>query len=410
MNLCGESGVMAARSSPAIHPARSALLGRDFLLLLGCTLLAFANFSPLLSVLPLWSADGGTGHGGLGGITGVMMAATVAVQIFVLPWALRRFRLRPMLAVGGLLLGAPTLAYAASPDLTWVLGVSLVRGVGFGIFVVAGSAMVAELVPAPQRGRAVGLYGIAVGAPYVLALPVAVHVAQAGDFIAVFGATGLLSMLIAPLTALMRTSSPEVVPRTAQREAPYSWPLRALAAPWAALFATACAMGGATAFIALALPGPGAPAALLVLSLAVIAGRWGAGIAADRIGIGRLTLPGLLVGVVGMAGLAAAAGAQTHAEVIAVTAAALYGLGFGIVQNDTLVAMFHRAGPGGNGAASTVWNTGYDAGAGVGAVFVGLLAAALGIAGAFAATALAMVLIAPLLWTDSRRFAGRTQQ
>ena len=31
-------------------------MGRDFLLLLACTLLAFANFSPLLSVLPLWSA------------------------------------------------------------------------------------------------------------------------------------------------------------------------------------------------------------------------------------------------------------------------------------------------------------------------------------------------------------------
>ncbi|HEY2195733.1 MAG TPA: hypothetical protein VGH76_25990 [Actinomycetospora sp.] len=62
-----------------------------------------------------------------------------------------------------------------------------------------------------------------------------------------------------------------------------------------------------------------------------------------------------------------------------VSGAGLVGLGFGGVQNDTLVTLFTRAGPGRSGPASSVWNTAYDTGTGIGAT---TLAAVLGAAGA----------------------------
>src|SRR5690625_4527487 len=73
-------------------PRHGSLGGRDFLLLLAGTLFTFVNFAPLLTVLPMWTASGETGHGGIGAITGTMMAATVAVQ-FLMPWILARFSL-----------------------------------------------------------------------------------------------------------------------------------------------------------------------------------------------------------------------------------------------------------------------------------------------------------------------------
>ncbi|RNL86454.1 MFS transporter [Halostreptopolyspora alba] len=390
-------------------PQHGSLFGRDFLLLLTATLLTFANFAPLLTVLPMWTARGETGHGGIGAISATMMAATVAVQ-FLMPWILASVGLRAVLAVGALLLGAPTLGYLASSDLSWVLAVSAVRGVGFGMVVVAASALVVELVPAPRRGRASGLYGIAVGVPYVLVLPLSVWHVQHAGFGAVFAVATVAGVLIAPLMAAM--SRPRSGARAIREEGSSAvaherptWVLRPLAGPWVALLGTAVAMGGVTAFLALALPNA-APPALLVLSLGIMVGRSGAGVFADRAGYGRVTLAGMACAALGLAGIAAAA-TGVGSVALVTSAAALYGLGFGTVQNDTFVVMFQRAGPRGGGAASTVWNVGYDAGTGLGSVIVGGLAAAVGIAGSLALTAGAILLLAALLWACSRPGAGK---
>ena len=190
------------RTDPADPRSPTGLDGRDFLLLIVATLGTFSNYAPLLSVVSLWSAEGGRGHGGVGAATGVTMATTVGIQL-VMGRLLRRYGLRRILAAGALLLGLPTFAYPVSSGLEWVLAVSAVRGVGFGMVAVAGSALVAELVPPGQRGRAVGRYGIAVGLPQVVCLPAGVWCAQQFGFTAVFVVTGAASVLAAPLAGLM---------------------------------------------------------------------------------------------------------------------------------------------------------------------------------------------------------------
>jgi predicted MFS family arabinose efflux permease len=145
-----------------------------------------------------------------------------------------------------------------------------------------------------------------------------------------------------------------------------------------------------------------AAAALFVLSATMITGRWAAGWLSDRFGTGRLLVPSVLACATGMAGFAAAvAGAPVWP--VSLTAATVYGLGFGALQNDTLVVMFARTGPGGSALASTVWNSAYDAGTGIGSVSIGLLAGALTMGGAFTVTAVAIAAVAPLAWTCARR-------
>lgn len=380
------------------------LAGRDFLLLLAATLGTFSNYAPLLSVAPLWVVQGGGGHGAAGATTGVTMGTTVAAQL-CMDWVLRRFSRRGVLGVGALLLGVPAFGYALSSSAPWVLGLSAVRGAGFGMITVAGSALVAELVPAPARGRAVGWYGVAVGLPQVVCLPLGVFVAQNYGFTPVFLATGALGVLAVPLVAAMpsgrRTTGGRAVhgpKRTAvERIGP-------LAGPWAMMLVSACALGGVTTFLPLALDNPrAAPTALFALSAMVIAGRWTAGVVSDRSGSGRLLVPSLLCCAVGMAGFALATGIKADVATVAVAAAVAYGVGFGALQNETLVVMFRRAGTTSHGTASMAWNMALDAGTGIGAVGVGLGSQSLDVSWAFAAIALLIAVVLPIAWAAARR-------
>ncbi|QFG22064.1 MFS transporter [Actinomadura sp. WMMB 499] len=385
--------------------ASTGLGGRDFLLLLAATLGTFTNYAPLLSVAPLWTAEGGAGNGGAGAATGVTMGTTAAVQL-CMPWILRRFHLRAVLAAGSLLLGVPTFGYLLSSSLGWVLAVSAVRGVGFGMVAVAGSALVAELVASAYRGRAVGWYGIAVGLPQVVFLPLGVWTAGNLGFAPVFVITALASLLAVPLVAAMSG-------RRATEDAPAAAPasgaprLRPLTGPFTALITAACALGGITTFLPLTFEDPAvAPVALFAVSAAAIAGRWAAGTWSDRAGAGGLLVPGVVASALGMGGFAAAAGMGAGGFAVAIAAAVAYGLGFGALQNDSLVVMFRRAGPSGAGTASTAWNFAYDAGTGIGAVAVGWSAHALDMHGAFAVTAVLIAAVVPVALSDARREAA----
>ena len=74
---------------------------------------------------------------------------------------------------------------------------------------------------------------------------------------------------------------------------------------------------------------------------------------------------------------------------VVILGAALFGIGFGILQNTSLHLMFETAGPNGYGAASAIWNVAYDAGLSIGALAFGLLGAdyALGVSAALVAIA-----------------------
>lgn len=384
------------------------LADRGFLLLLAASLGAFSNYAPMLSVVPLWSADGGSGPAGVGAATGVTMAATVAAQV-CMPWLLRRFSLRALFALGATLLGAPTLAYVASSDLGWVLGVSAVRGAGFGMVAVAGSALAAELVTVEKRGRALGWYGVAVGLPQVVCLPLAVWSLEVVGFAPVFVASAVLCLVAVPLVVAIPPHASEehdeeaaVAGRSFRQR--WLW----LTSPWLVLVTSACALGGVTSFLPLALEG-GTTAAtgLFVLSAAAIVGRWAAGWLADRLGAGRLLLGSVAASALGMGGFAAAVSGSPATLLVTTLAAVTYGAGFGVLQNDTLVVMLERSGPGGSGTASTAWNMAFDAGTGAGAVLVGVAAVAVTVGGAFLLTAGLIAAALPFAWLSSRAVASR---
>lgn len=357
---------------------------RSFTLLLVATVGTFAGYSTLLPVVPLWAQAGGAGSAGAGATTAVFMLFTVATQL-VMPWLLSRFGIRELLVCGSAIMAVLSVVFAASAQLWVLLAVSAGRGVGFGLVTVTSSLLIAVLLPEAERGRGSGRYGAAVGLPNIVGLPAGVwlteHVGHREVFL-IAGLAGLLGTLVAMLVRVPGERS-----GADRRPSRSRVPAMALFLPATALITTAVASGGVVTFLAVALTSSALTSwALFAFGLFMIIGRWTAGVWADRYRRPVALRVGVVVGALGIVGIAATVAGGP--AVAALAGAAMFGAGFGAVQSDTLIILFQRAGSRRIGEASAVWNIAYDAGFGIGAIGVGALAAVADFGLAFAATAL----------------------
>lgn len=380
--------------------------------MIAATAISLCGFAAVLPLVPLWASHGGAGEFGAGSTTAAFMLTTVLTQI-AMPWLLERGGYRWAFPVGSLILGLPTPLFALTTDLGPLVAISAVRGIGFGMVSVAGTVLAARLVPQHQVGRATGYYGLAVGLPQVLILPGGVALALNIGFTTAFWIIGLCSLVGAALAGGIwfadggrnrpalrsddrsRRNAPE-----ASKGAPL---MRALLAPLALMLLTASSAGAIITFLAIPLEQAAwlVGGALAAYAMAVVVGRWSAGMLHDRHRRTLLLLPGMLCAVLGMAlvtvGLwSVENGPGPGTAVLVLLGSAVFGLGFGAVQNETVTLMLNRAGPAGYGRASAVWNIGYDAGAGAGAMGLGLVIQLLGYGPAFAITAVALLAVLPL--------------
>lgn len=375
-------------------PATSLLRLPALRALLGQTFLAFTSFFLTLSALPSWAVQGGAAVETAGVVTTAMLTATVLTQTLV-PLAAARLGTAPVLAAGLVMLGAPTPLLLVSQDLVWLSVVSVVRGAGFAVVTVLGAALTARIAPPARRGEAVGVYGLVVAVPNLLAVPGGAALTLAGRF-DVVALVGLAPLLALPLVVAVARGDGSAGP--ADGGGPPGPVNRTevlgLAVPAVMLLVVTLAGGGMFTFLPIAASdGVRAVLALAAFGVASAACRWGSGLLADRVGT-RLLLPaGQVAAVVGCAGVAA--GLASDAAAVLVLAALVFGVGYGAVQNLTLVEAF--AGTRRHGAASAVWNASFDAGTGLGALAVGLLAAGAGIPGAFLACALLVAASLPLV-------------
>jgi len=363
--------------------------------LVGATTLGFASYCLTLASLPAYAVAGGTGVTTAGAVTTVFLLVTIAVQMTV-PALTARFGIGPVLAAGLVALGAPSPLYVLDDGLGWLCAVSAVRGAGFAVLTVLGSTLAALVAPPERRGESIGLYGLAIAVPNLVAVPAGVALVLAGHsaWVAWLAASPLLALPLVP--RLVRT-----VPAAPTRggESSRQAALAALA-PSSVLFVVTLAGGAVVTFLPIERPdGALATTALLLFGITGALTRWRAGVLADRLGH-RLLLPvAVLVGAVGL--LLVAAG-LTAGAVPVLLGAAVFGAGFGAAQNLTLLAAFGRAGSHGTTTASALWNASFDAGTAVGALVPGLVAAGVGLPWTYAILAAALAVVLPLARAATR--------
>ena len=263
----------------------------------GAEFTSLTSFFLLLSVMPMLAAAAGASSSGAGLITGSLLLGTVAAEA-VAATAIRRFGYRMVVAAGAVLLGGPALAMLAREPQAVMVGVSLVRGLGFGLCGVATGALTAKLLPPERRGEGLGLLGLVTGVPAIVALPAGVwlaghHLAAAAA--AVAAVTGLL-----PLAAIRwLPGGREARPAARAGRMPGtrgSGRMAGTALRLPLIFAAATiAAGVLDSFLPLAkgIPSNLSSAALLVQAIIATLSRWQAGKRGDRYGHARLLIPAL---------------------------------------------------------------------------------------------------------------------
>lgn len=365
--------------------------------LVAMTLTGFSGYAALLSVAPLWAVHGGAGTSGAGLVNGVLLLFTVLTQLLV-PGALRRFGWAAVLTAGMALMGAPALLHVLSDELVPILLVSAVRGVGFGVLTVTGSAAVAALVGSERRGEAIGVYGLAVAVPNLLLLPAGPWVAENVGFAVVF-VVAALPVVGIPAARRLAAALPEDPPDLGAESpgevggAAYLPLLR----PTLLLLSVTLAGGAAVTFVPQMVSGEGlAAGGLLVMGVVAALARWRAGLLADRFGAQRFLWP--LVVTTGVSTALVARSVLDPDDTSAwlfLLAVALLGLAYGSLQNLTLVVAFASVGRQHRNRASAVWNVGFDAGTALGSVAVGVIAGAASFTTAFVVVACLAVAVLP---------------
>ncbi len=381
------------------------LITRPLLLRFVSIIGSSSSFYLPLSVVPLYAKSAGA-DASAGFATGVLLLTTVGVELLT-PRLVARTGYRLALSLGLVCLGLPALALLAPPDLAVLVAVSAVRGAGFAVVTVAGGTLTASLIPAQRRGEGLALTGVVSGVPALACLPLGVWVSARWGFAPVFVATAaaaLLALAAVPYlpdrkVAYRKTGGHGAATSSAAHGILPALANASLTRPAALFSASTMAAGVLVTFLPLAIAQRSAAVvtfALFAQPAAATLSRLAAGRFGDRHGHTSLLYPGIGLAAAGMAAIAA-----TGTPALVIGGAAVFGAGFGLLQNATLALMYAQTGRDGYDAVSALWNAAYDAGMGVGAIGMGLVAGSLGYPVTFLVTA-AVVLAALFL-------AGRKQ-
>jgi predicted MFS family arabinose efflux permease len=341
--------------------------------LIGVTVLGFASYCFTLASLPVYAVAGGAAESTAGVVTAAFLAVTIAVQLMV-PTLTARFGVGSVLVAGLLAMGLPAPFYVLGDSVEWISALSAVRGAGFAVLTVLGATLAAQVAPPERRGESIGLYGLAIAVPNLIAVPAGVALVLDGHiaWVSWLAASPVLGAFLVPRLVRSMAPQPGPGPSGTRRAA-----VAAALAPSLVLFVVTLAGGGLVTFLPIERPdGVLATVALLLFGITGAVTRWRAGLLADRMGSRRLMPLALVVSAMGMVLTAAGLWAGPAWVLIG---AAVFGAGFGATQNLTLLAAFARAGVSGTTTASAMWNIAFDAGMAVGALALGFLAAGIGL-------------------------------
>jgi predicted MFS family arabinose efflux permease len=362
----------AAEAPPARESLRRSTLS---LLVLAVTVAVFLNLAIFQAVIPVEVARSGGTRIEVGEATSLFSVGTVICELLTVVLA-TRISMAVLLAAGVFVMGAGTFGYVfAGASIPALLALTAVRGGAFGVNVVATSYLVAAYAVPGGRGRALGVYGLAVSLPATFGISLGLVIQSAlGPNLAYITGAIPAALAGAGFAAVIRRSPPPPVARPAFRLAalPPLLPVAAVIALITMTYGALLSFGPAL----VAADGPGAaPLLFLVFGVARAAARPVAGIACDRWG----AMPVALASALALAAGGAVLG-WWPGTVALVAGSGLYGAGLGGISNAGYVAMLDRTDDSGQALASATWSLAFDGGVALGGAGFAAVAQAQGVA------------------------------
>lgn len=357
--------------------------------LLGAIVLMFCSVFIGVAIAPI-AADAAGRSADAGLITGLFSAATVATQLWMPRMLHSRHSSRILQAAFVLLVisNVPFMAWSESSAL--LFAGSAARGVGFGVTAVMASLLVANLAEPTRRGEMLAYFGVAATIPGIVAPPLGLYLQTAFGLTvpSALSALSALGGLFVAVTLVLRTGD-------ARRVGGLLGALRSRSVllPFLVSAAANAAFGGLISFVPLVLTEGGVESAsLFFLGTGIwrAVARWQSSRLADRRRPVSLLTAGPLFAMPGAVALAAGSGVWLLA------AAALLGVGLGIIQNISYLAMLDAVESHSFGLVATLWNISLDGGVMVGALGLALLEQAASVTAVMWTLALIFAAGAPL--------------
>jgi MFS family permease len=307
------------------------------------------------------------GLGGTSSQIGLIIGLFAFMAMILRPpsgWLIDTRGNRPVLLAGMAIFLLASLGYILTPSVQGILALRLFHGMGMGLFPTAATVVVAELAPPARRGEAMGWFGFANSLAFVAGPTAGLAVVGGAGYTSLFllaagvAAMGIVCILLLPHVG----RRPVAAKRLPRLRDVFSRPALL---PSSILLFLYFPYGTLVAFIPLIATGRGLGNPGLfyaVYALAMLLVRSKAGEISDRRGRAAVIIPGMVVAALAMMVLG-----LTSGPVGVLVAAAIFGVGFGMVQPTLMALTTDRVPAEERGKAMgtfyTAWELGIAAGA-----------------------------------------------
>ncbi|MBC7262121.1 MAG: MFS transporter [Chloroflexi bacterium] len=349
------------------------LWSRDFILLLGSTLLIWGSFYFILPTLPLYVVQRLHGNPAQVGLLSGMLGITAVIARPLSGWAADRWGRRPVQLLFLLLFAVVVLTYNFATSMAMLVLIRLLHGIPFGAATTAGMTVAADLVPASRRGEGIGYYALAQTLSMAVGPVLAFAILGGGHFSRLFLTTSLIAFAALMLAWAIRH------PPVRNAHASFSWQsIFEMRVGWLALTALFIALGysGIVSFVTLygeQLHVGNAGLFFTLYALGMMLARPGTGQAFDRRGPAPVVAGGLAILFLAYLLLALWRTAMGF-----LCAGLLYGVGYGAVVPSIQAMAVNMVPAVRRGAANATVFSIFDIGMSVGPYLLGLLAQAMG--------------------------------
>ena len=349
---------------------------KTFFLILVVSFLMFLSMYMLLPTLPLYAQTIGGNETLAGTIVGVFTLSAVLVR----PWfgnLLDRRGRKVILIIGAGIFLVSALAYNLAFSIITLLALRVVHGIGWGASTTATATMASDVIPAVRRAEGMGYYGIAATLAMSLGPALGLYLVKYSSYSVLFTGAAILAALGLVCSLFINYE----IPRKNREEARIKHVKgvifeKTAIPPALVLFFITLTYGGIVTFLPSYADYRGVENIGLfytVYALVLLLSRPIIGKLADRYGVPKFLVPGILLIALALLLLVKASSLPMFLLV-----GVVYGLGFGTVQPILNALVISLSPPERRGAANATFAVAMDLGIGVGAVALGFLTQKMG--------------------------------
>ncbi|WP_235848537.1 MFS transporter [Litchfieldia alkalitelluris] len=340
---------------------------RDFVLICISNFFIFLGFQMTLPTIPLFVEKLGGNDQLIGAVVGIFTFSALLVRPYAghaLESKGRRFVYLTGLVIFVIAVGS----FGFLPTIAFLFFMRVIQGVGWGFSTTASGTIASDIIPPKRRGEGMGYYGLSGNIALAFGPSLGLILVGIISFSQLFMICAILGLAAFFLSSRINYKQVYLTQQTTTKS---KWDIYEKSAlePAMLLFFITVTFGGIASFLPLYTAQKGIEGIqlyFLVFALALMASRTFAGKIYDRKGHRAVFIPGAVCIMVAMVLLA-----WLPNMTILISAAILYGIGFGSVQPALQAWAIEKSPKHRRGMATATFFSSFDLGVGIGALLFG---------------------------------------